>query len=70
MTKLNIPEKRSQGIFVRLSPKNKDYIERLAAELDTSITVIVDTIIGNARAEEEMQGENVGPKPQEQIDHK
>lgn len=60
MTKLNIPEKRSQGIFVRLSPKNKDYIERLAAELDTSITVIVDTIIGNARAEEEIQTKNVG----------
>lgn len=55
--KLNIPEKRSQGIFVRLTPINKAYIERLAAELDTSITVIVDTIIGNARAEEALLDE-------------
>jgi hypothetical protein len=52
MAKINIPEKRTEALYIRLSPSNRAYVEKVANELDISMTSLIDAIIGNARAEE------------------
>ena len=53
--KLKLPDKRTVGLFVRLSPKNKAYVEQLAAKLGVSITVVVDTMISQMRESDESE---------------
>lgn len=54
MRSIKIPEKRSVGIFIRITPSNKEYLDELAEEAESSLSLIINTMVSNARAEERL----------------